>query len=232
MRRFFLTCLLSGASVAVFAQKPVTKPGNVPVATNRGISRNDSIQYILGAYIGQWIKANGFLVTNASLFSKGMNDVLTNQPGIIPDSVIGTAMAAYQKITQKERALREEQQLFSGLKDKQGVGAFPNGVRYLILKAGRGLRPAAKDSVLVHLVAKLPDGTVVEDTYRMQQPFNAIPDSFFSALSEALQMMPEGSKWQIYFPAALAYGEKGTANIPPNSALIIDLELVQVKYKR
>ncbi len=106
---------------------------------------------------------------------------------------------------------------------------FPNGVRYIILKIGKGVRPVESDSILVNLIAKLPDGTVVEDTYQTKKPFATTPSGFFPGLNEALQNMTEGSRWQLFIPSVLAYGNKGTAQIPPNSALIIEVELIEVK---
>lgn len=209
----------------------MTNPAS-SAGTPKLTNANDSVQYAIGVYIAQWINNAGFKISNRPLFNKAMEDFFQNKPRSIPDSLIPALIEQYQYSFQKENAVKQEQQLFSALKDKQGMGMFPNGVRYTVIKTGQGLRPSAKDSIILHLVAKLPNGTIVEDTYRAQQPFNAIPDSFFPAMSEALQMMTEGSKWQLYFPAALAYGDKGTNSIPPNTAIVVDVELVQVRSKR
>ena len=79
------------------------------------------------------------------------------------------------------------------------------------------------------MIAKLPDGTVVEDTYKSNKPFAAFPTSFFPGLNETLLEMGEGARWTLYIPSVLAYGEKGTALIPPNSALILEVELLEVR---
>lgn len=213
-----------------FAQKPIAKPESksVPVKLT---SASDTMQYTLGAFVAQWINSNGFLINNPAMFSQGMNDMFQNHPRAVPDSTIGPAVAAYQRILQKERSVKQEQQLFAILRDRPGVGKLPNGVSYVILQAGKGQHPSDTDTILMHLNAKLLDGTVVEDTYHTNKPLVATASSFFPGLNDALQMMSEGAKWQLFVPAALAYGDRGTTLIPPNSALVLEVELLAVKKK-
>jgi FKBP-type peptidyl-prolyl cis-trans isomerase len=217
-------------SMGSFAQK---NPGKetTPAAQLKLGSAADTVQYTLGAFIAQWINSNGFLINNPAIFLRGMNDMFQNHPRAVPDSTIGPSVAAYQRAIQKERSVKQEQQLFAMLRDRPGVGKLPNGVSYVILRSGKGLHPADSDSILLHLNAKLLDGTVVEDSYHSNKPFIATPSSFFAGLNEALQMMLEGSKWQLFVPAALAYGERGTTLIPPNSALVLEAELLAVRKK-
>lgn len=215
----------------VYAQKTNSK---VP-ATNTITSLSntaDSIQYILGAFLAQWLNNNGFSVSNPDLFAKGLNDMLFEKKTLVPDSVLGPYVAAYQRSVQKARAIAQEKQLFEALRDRPGVGQLPNGVRFVVLKSGKGTIASDQDSVIIHMTAKLIDGTKVEDTYQSKKPFEATINSFFPGLNDALRMMPEGSKWQLFVPAILAYGETGTSLIPPNSALILDVELLEIKQKK
>lgn len=211
-----------------FAQKSTVRATD-RVAPVKLTSASDTMQYTLGAFVAQWINSNGFLISNPTLFLNGMDDMFKNRPRLIPDSSIGPRVAAYQRAGQLERAARQEQQLFAALRDRPGVGMLPNGVRYVILKTGKGLHPSEADSVEMNLIAKLADGTVVEDTYQNKRTFIATTNSFFPGLNDALPMMSEGSRWQLFIPAVLAYGERGTTLIPPNSALIIEVELVAVR---
>jgi FKBP-type peptidyl-prolyl cis-trans isomerase len=215
-------------SLHLFAQKPQAKTGNNPL-TVKLASSADTMQYTLGAFVAQWINNNGFLINNPALFLKGMDDMFQNKPRLIPDSTIGPRIAVYQQATQKGRAVKQEQQLFASLKDKPGIGVLPNGVHYLILKTGKGAHPEEKDSIVINFIARLADGTVVEDTYQAKKPLVTMLANLFPGLSDPLQMMTEGSKWQLFIPAALAYGEKATTLIPPNSALVIETELVAVR---
>ena len=214
------------------AQKPTGKTNNALPEVTKLKSVNDSIQYTLGAFIAQWINSNGFEITNAALFIKGMDDVFLNKPRLLPDSIIVPLVTAYQQAIQKDNAVKQEKQLFGNIKDKPGVGIFPNGIGYRIVKAGKGPRPAENDSIVVNLIAKLANETIVEDTYRDKKPFAATPASFFPGLKTTLQEMQQGSIWTIYVPAILAYGEKGTTLIPPNSALVLEVELFKVTINK
>jgi FKBP-type peptidyl-prolyl cis-trans isomerase FklB len=220
----FLCVLLS---LTLVAQKTTsTKPStnNAAVKLN---NINDSIQYAIGAYVAQWINTNGFLISNPALFIRGIDDVFQSKPRLIADSLVPDMITAYQKVTQKDRFIKLEQQLFTNIKQRPGLGILPNGVHYFILKSAQGQRPFPSDTVTIHLRGTLADGTVFEDTY-LKQPFKITPAEMVPGVSEALQMMPLGSKWQVYIPAALAYAEKGTAVIPPNSALILEIELLAI----
>lgn len=220
------------AYTVAFAQKAPQKVNNTQPAVKLN-GKTDSVQYTLGAYIGLFIVNNHFPMNTASpMFLKGLEDILQNKARPFPDSMIASNLLRYQETFQRGKAQQEEQQLFASLNGKTGVGMFPNGVRYVVLQAGKGPRVSSeKDSITIHLQAKLPDGTVVEDTYQAQKPFEATASSFFPGLTEALQMMNEGSKWQVFVPAALAYGEQGTGMIPPNSALVIEVELLRIRKK-
>lgn len=209
-----------------FGQKATTK---TPVTNNtiKLVSINDSIQYAIGAFVAQWINNNGFIISNPALYIKGMDDVFQNKPRMIPDSVVPVMITAYQQVTQKDRSLKLEQQLFTNIKQRPGLGILPNGVHYFILKSAQGQRPLPSDTVTIQLRGTLADGTVFEDTYR-KSPVKITPAEMVPGVSEAIQMMPVGSKWQIYVPAMLAYADKGTAVIPPNSALVVEIELLNI----
>lgn len=224
--KIIFTFLFSLLLISVTAQKTPTKqpPAN---ATVKLTNINDSIQYAIGAFVAQWINNNGFIISNPALYIKGMDDVFQNKPRMIADSVVPVMITAYQQVTQKDRSLKLEQQLFTNIKQRPGLGILPNGVHYFILKSAQGQRPLPTDTVTIQLRGTLADGTVFEDTYR-KSPVKITPAEMVPGVSEALQMMPIGSKWQIYVPAMLAYAEKGTAVIPPNSALVLEIELLAI----
>jgi len=211
---------------------PQTKPEQqTPVQETPKLTSNaDSTQYILGAYLGQYMQANGLTVTNASLFIKGMDDVLGGKPLMVPADSIPKRMSEYLTITTAERSKFLEKQLFDAVKGQPGVGTLPSGVCYVIAKAGEGQRPVAADSVTMHVKGYLPDGLMFEDTYAKNTPLKATPGNLIPGLKDALQIMTAGSVWRIYVPSALAYAEKGVPGvIPPWSAIVFDIELLTVK---
>lgn len=226
MKKLLPVVLLFTANA--FGQKPAVKTPGAPVV--KLVTRSDSIQYTIGAFMALWMTNNGLTFSSSSpLFLRGLDDVLLNRTRTIPDSLITPNLNGYAEVALKGKAMADEQKLFSSLKEKPGMGMFPNGVRYAVLKAGAGPRPLRTDSITLHMIAKLANGNIVEDTYQSKKPFETRTTAFFPALNEILEMMPEGSKWEIYFPAALAYGEAGTAMIPPNAPLVLEVEMVKVR---
>lgn len=193
-------------------------------------NESDTLQYALGAFIGQWMVVNNFEIVNANLFLNGMGDVLQNKPLAVVDSTIAPIISAFQLTTQNEKSKQMEDQLFEALRGQSGVGALPNGVNYIVLKEGNGIRPAANDTIVFNAIGIFPDGSVFEDTFQKEQPISNVTSSLIPGLRDAIQLMPAGSAWRIFIPSALAYGPAGLPNvIPPNTALVFDITLEEVK---
>ncbi|MEE4196612.1 MAG: DUF6705 family protein [Bacteroidales bacterium] len=216
-------------SFSVFAQQtePETVKQKEPVQLT---SQADSLQYALGAYLGQWMVKNNFKVQNATLFLLGMDDVLQNRPLAVNDSVITPLVSAYQLSNQNERNRQMEEQLFESLKGKPGVGVLPEGVHYIVAEKGTGVRPTLKDTVVIHAVGVFPDGTKFEDTQEKGQPITIVTENLIPGLREAVQLMPEGAVWRVFIPSVLGYGSAGLPNkVPPYMALVFDIKLLEVK---
>lgn len=192
-------------------------------------NRVDSSQYIIGAYLGQYLNSNGISITKPDIFIKGMDDVLKNKKLLVNADSIPKRMNEYMGKIVIERGRVIEKQLFDNVKGKPGVGTLPDGVCYAIVKAGTGLRPLVTDSISIHVKGYLPEGKIFEDTNTGNKPFKTTPATLIPGLKETLQIMPVGSLWRIYIPSALAYGEKGVAGaIPPYSAVVFDIELLDI----
>ena len=225
-----LTALL--LSISIYAQQP-SKPASVQNTLIKMSSRADTLQYALGAFVGQWMAKNGFTVSNQVLFKRGMDDVLQNKPLAVTDSTIIPIVSAYQLSTQNAKSKALEDQLFAALKGKPGVGALPNGVHYIVIKAATGIRPLSADSVVINAVGVFPDGTVFEDTFQKKKAITTLTGNLIPGLNDAIQLMPEGSVWRIFIPSVLAYGSVGLPGvIPPNTALIFDITLMEVRGKK
>lgn len=217
MKIIILLCCCFIITVAT-AQKTTTNKTTAPNTTVKLNTGADTLQYAIGSFLAQWVNNQGFLISNPTLFIKGMDDIFQNKARLVPDSIIGPLITAYQQLTQKDRAYKLEQQLFTNIKQRPGLGIFPNGVHYFILKTGQGPRPMAIDSVIVNLKGALADGTVFEDTYNNKIPQTVLLSDLIPGLSEAIQQMAVGSKWQIYIPSVLAHGEKG---VPGNNGIFL-----------
>lgn len=229
MRYLVLLSVTIISFVTLSAQQP-SKPAPQQAPPVKLLTRADTIQYSLGAYIGQWFVKNGFNINNRVLFQRGMDDVIQSKKLAVNDTIIAPIVASYQISLQNARSRALEEQLFASLKSRPGVGVLPDGVHYIVIKSGSGIRPSAKDSVIINAIGIFPDGTVFEDTYQKKQAITTLTSNLIPGLAEAVQLMPEGSTWRIFIPSMLAYGPAGLPNrIPPNMALVFDVNLMQVK---
>ena len=228
MKQLTLTFIAIIISFGAFAQNQETEQ-----AAQKAIqltNQQDSLQYALGAYLGQWMVKNNFTVTKANLFLTGMDDVLKQKQTAIPDSLVAPLIASYQQANQNEKNKLLEQQLFASLKEKQGVGVLPNGVNYIIRRQGEGSKPGLKDTVMINAVGVLADGTIFEDTYKKKQALQVNISTLIPGLKEVIQYMPVGSVWRVFIPSELGYGAAGLKNlVPPHAALVYDVELLEIK---
>lgn len=231
MRSIFILVFLFFA-LSCFSQKKPQQPSVTKAATETNVLKNavDSSQYIVGAFIGQYLKANSLAVTNQALFNRGLDDVLSDKPLLVNADTIPKIVNAYLSLAAIERNRLLERQLFTAVRNQPGVGVLPSGVCYIIARVGTGLRPQQADSVTIHVKGYLPEGTVFEDSYVRNTPLKITPANLIEGLKEAIQLMQAGSVWRIYIPSALAYAENGVPGIiPPFSALVFDIELLSIK---
>ncbi|MEZ5557251.1 MAG: FKBP-type peptidyl-prolyl cis-trans isomerase [Pseudomonadales bacterium] len=112
---------------------------------------------------------------------------------------------------------------------REGVVTTESGLQYEVLQTGDGPKPGPRDQVTTHYEGRLIDGTVFDSSYQRGEPATFPLDRVIPGWTEALQLMPQGSKWRLYVPADLAYGERAAGRIPPNSTLVFDVELLNVE---
>jgi FKBP-type peptidyl-prolyl cis-trans isomerase len=138
-----------------------------------------------------------------------------------------------EKTQQAAAANKTEGEAFlAANKSKDGVVTLPSGLQYKILTAGTGPKPTASDSVKCNYRGTLINGTEFDSSYKRGQPATFAVGQVIKAWTEALQLMPVGSKWQLFVPSSLAYGERGAgAEIGPNAILIFEVELLSIEEK-
>jgi FKBP-type peptidyl-prolyl cis-trans isomerase FklB len=169
-----------------------------------------------------------------ALFYRGFTDAVNNDSTLL---TFNNAEKLFQLKQQQNRTAREEKAREAGRKflaenkTKPGVMVTPSGLQYKILKQGDGAVPQRTDKVKVHYEGRLIDGTVFDSsTKHGSQPATFRADQVIKGWTEALTMMPVGSKWQLYIPSELGYGERGAgANIKPFATLIFDVELIDIE---
>jgi len=231
MKNNILLLIVFFMSLGVFAQEQKPAQNN-----NQNIllkSQTDSLQYALGAYLGQWMVQNNFEVQNAKLFLLGMDDVLLNKSLLVNDSVITPLVSAHQLTKQYQKSQLMEKQLFESLKGKAGVGVLPSGVNYIVIEKGTENRPNISDTIIFHAKGIFPGGKVFEDTYEKGVPITNLISNLIPGLNEAIQLMPVGSTWRIFIPSSLAYGSAGIPNqVPAYTALVFDIKLLNIKKNK
>jgi FKBP-type peptidyl-prolyl cis-trans isomerase len=225
MKKIIILSAFFCSIVAVsFAQKPKPVP-------SKASKLEDTIQYSLGVYMMQQLFAKtGFVVNDPVLFTKAINDVLANRKLMVDPATTQDRLLAYQRTFQLEKGRRLEELLFAKVKANKDFNELGGtGVYYQMAKVGTGAQPKAKDTIIVNVVCTLPDGTEVDNTNKTKQSYMAVAGEMVPGLREILYRVGEGSIFRAILPARTAYGEVGTNNIPPNSAVIYDIALVSVK---
>lgn len=199
------------------------------------------VSYAIGMTFGHNFQAQGIEVDPDSLV-RGLNDLLSGGKTLLTQQEMSETLTAFQKtLAAKQRQLREavavknktEGEAFLATnKNNSVVVTLPDGLQYIVITNGNGTLPASNDVVTVNYRGTLLDGTEFDSSYKRGQPAQFPVGNVIHGWTEALQQMKVGSKWQLFIPAQLAYGEQGRPGIPPNSVLIFDVELLAAEHPK
>ena len=193
----------------------------------------DKVSYALGMSIANNIMASGVNGLNVEEFVKAITTYMAGEePAMTPAEAQQVLNDYFTKLQEEQTAaLKAEGEAFLAQNAKnEGVVTLPSGLQYKVLKSGNGATPKASDSVECHYEGRLISGTVFDSSYQRGETATFGVTQVIAGWVEALQLMKEGDKWQLYIPYNLAYGERGAgAQIPPFATLIFDVELVKVK---
>ena len=192
----------------------------------------DKLSYALGLSMGNNFKASGIETLTVEDFARGVQAVYEGaHPEMSYDEAKQVVNEYFtrlqQELVEKNRAAGEA--FLAENKKRPGVVTLPSGLQYEILKEGHGRRPAATDKVQCHYHGTLIDGTVFDSSVQRGTPAVFGVNQVIAGWVEALQLMPEGSKWKLFIPSDLAYGQHGAGDkIGPNAALIFEVELIKI----
>jgi FKBP-type peptidyl-prolyl cis-trans isomerase FklB len=204
--------------------------------------QKEKISYIIGMDIGTNFRKQSIDI-DADILAKGVKDGLSGAKPIISEPEAKEVMTAFEK---EMRARREAVQKTAGEKNKkegeaflaenkkkEGVKTLPSGLQYKVIKAGTGKKPAATDTVTTHYRGTLIDGTEFDSSFKRGKPATFPVSGVIPGWTEALQLMEEGAKWQLFVPSNLAYGERGAGQvIGPHTTLIFEVELISIQEKK
>jgi FKBP-type peptidyl-prolyl cis-trans isomerase len=176
-----------------------------------------------------------------AIIEQGIKDAIAGGKTLLTDDEaraaliqLQTDLRAKQEEKMKQAAVtnkKEGEDFLAANKTKEGVVTLPSGLQYKILTPGTGPKPTTSDSVVCNYKGALVNGTEFDSSYKRGTPATFPVTGVIKGWTEALQLMPVGSKWQLFIPSDLAYGESGRGEIPPNATLIFEVELVSIAGK-
>jgi FKBP-type peptidyl-prolyl cis-trans isomerase FklB len=221
------------------AKKPATTPAAKTPAPLTLTTPKDKASYAIGMNIGKGMHKQSVDVDPA-IFMRGLNDGLAGGKTLMTDEEAQAALVALQAEMKKkqEEIAKAQGELNKKLGDaflaankaKEGVVSLPSGLQYKILQPGTGPKPTATDTVICNYRGTLLGGKEFDSSLKRGQPATFPVGQVIKGWTEALQLMPVGSKWQLFLPPDLAYGERSAGpDITPNSTLIFEVELVSIK---
>jgi FKBP-type peptidyl-prolyl cis-trans isomerase FklB len=232
-------------SPATTPKPPAAKPGST-VAKKPAVltlkTQKDKASYAIGLNIGKSMHKDSVDV-DPSILLRGLKDGLAGSKPLLTDDEARAAMVTLQSemrkkqeekmLVQGEANKKEGEAFLADNKTKDGVVTLPSGLQYKILKEGTGPKPAATDTVVCNYKGTLLDNTEFDSSYKHGQPATFLVSGVIKGWTEALQLMPVGSKWQLFIPSELAYGARGGpgGGIGPNATLIFEVELMSVQPK-
>ena len=232
-RRGLCRLLPVAALVAAFATGLQPSAGADEVKLESSLER---LSYMLGYRIGFGLHGQGMREIDPAVLAAAIEDALHQRDPRLTAEEMQAAEAEYRaglgaaQDREAEANLAAGQAFLASNAGNEGVVELADGLQYRILRAGEGPKPAADDEVVVHYRGRLLDGTEFDSSYRRGEPAEFMVGGVIPGWQMALRAMPKGSRWEVWIPAALAYGERGAGGaIGPNQTLHFEIELIEVK---
>jgi len=194
-------------------------------------NEQDSVSYALGVLMANNLKKDNIEI-NAKPFSAAFEATMSDKDVTMTleeaDQVVKDFFTKKNEMAMAENIEKGKQFLVENGK-KEGVTTLPSGLQYEVITEGTGAKPGPEDNVTVHYTGTLTDGTVFDSSVERGQPASFPVNGVIAGWTEALQLMPEGSKWKLCIPSELAYGERGAGGqIGPHATLLFDVELIKI----
>jgi FKBP-type peptidyl-prolyl cis-trans isomerase FklB len=227
----------TGSGTATTAKAPAAKSESATTLT----TPKDKLSYAIGLNVGRSLQKDS-VVVDPTILEQGLRDALSGGKTLMTDEDARAAIVAIQTELRKkqEETMKQAGEVnkkqgdafLAANKTKEGVVTLPSGLQYKILKEGTGPKPTATDSVVCNYKGTLIDGTEFDSSYKRGQPATFPVDKVIQGWTEALQLMPVGSKWQLFIPPEMAYGARGPSpTIGVNSTLVFEIELLSIQAK-
>ena len=253
MRKIALTSGLTALFIAVLtlpqlqaqdaATQPATQPATAPAADAAapaaGLEMSEAdvikrVSYAFGLQIGGQLAASPEMQLDFDQFVDGVKTAFEEGEPKYSQQELQVAFERFQGIMMEKAMAASKTNAAEGAAyleknaKKDGVKVTESGLQYEVVREGKGKKPAADATVRVHYEGKLLSGDVFDSSYQRGEPVEFPVEGVIQGWTEALKMMPVGSKWKLTIPSNLAYGERGNRGIPPNAVLVFDVELLDI----
>ena len=237
MKAIFLFLLLPFSTIFAQTKKPVAKSSQAAAKPKPAtLSSTDSLSYSIGVQVAEYYKTQGVEKINTEYISKAFKDVFDDKTLLISEDAcnMNIQQNLQQFMTNKTSKAKEEGTAFlEKNKNRPGVITLPDGLQYEIITKGTGPIPTTQDTVSANYLGTTLDGKEFDNSYKRGQPITIPVTGVIRGWTEALQMMPVGSKWKLFIPSDLAYGDRGAGGgaIPGGATLIFEIELLNIVHK-
>ncbi|MBD0332159.1 MAG: FKBP-type peptidyl-prolyl cis-trans isomerase [Chitinophagaceae bacterium] len=234
MKNLLLITLMILNLAASAQKKLATQKKSTPTVTALK-NLTDSASYAIGMSVANFYAQQGITQLNSTVVAKAIADVLNRRPLLLNNNSANEALMRCMNEAQTAKArpnIAAGEKFLAANRTRSGVKTTASGLQYEIIREGSGPKPTAADTVVAHYSGKLLNGVEFENSYKSGEPLTIPVSRVIKGWTEALQLMPSGSKYRLYIPYYLAYGLNDTGSIPAGSTLIFEVELLEVKRKR
>lgn len=231
IRKNWIAVALFALSAPVMAQQQQAGEPQAPIDPQK-------LSYALGYLYGSQLKGMNFEYSLERV-TTGLQDAVNEVGPAVPEEEMQAAlqqmeqqmrreqMEQFQKVAQENKEKGEA--FLAENANKKGIEVLPSGLQYRVIEEGEGGTPSLDDTVVAHYRGSLPDGLEFDSSFARGEPATFQVKSVIKGWQEALTMMKEGAKWQIFVPPEMAYGERGKRPIGPNQTLVFDLQLIDIR---
>jgi FKBP-type peptidyl-prolyl cis-trans isomerase FklB len=234
MKKYIFLFTLSVSCFGLFAQtkKKTAAPSNPAPVPVRLTNQTDSLSYSIGLMVANFYKQQGITQINSNMVNQAITDKMKGEMTLLNEQQANQCVMGFIEKAKAEKAAvakKEGQAFLAENKTKPGVITTASGLQYIVLKEGTGPKPTATDKVKCDYEGKLIDGTVFDSSVKQGKPIEFAVNGVIKGWTEALQLMPTGSKYRLFIPSDLAYGDQQMGpDIKPGSTLIFEVDLIEI----
>lgn len=233
----FVKTISAAATVLLFSctSSKITTSPSAPLPIHpKVMTGNDSLSYAIGVQVATYYKGQGMDSANADRVMQAFEDVFNDSPLVISNDQANVTIQEklQQYMTAKmDKEKEKSKEFLDSVAKLPGVIKLPSGLMYEVIKQGDGPIPKATDTVKANYIGSLMDGKEFDNSYKRGQPLQIPVGGVIRGWVEALQLMPVGSKWKLYIPSELGYGDRGAGGaIPGGAALVFTIELLEIVH--